>query len=210
MPIADWKTAVSECNAREKSMEKEAIPEVEKGFLFYSLYFIGSVVINLLCVSLHEVGHAIVYLLQGYKVAFHFTKADPIDGTETVLGASAGLAVNILFALFFLFLLVKYKSIVFYTIIAANTLFSRLIIGILMMLRGGAFEDETFIGTSIGMSPLLLEVLVLVLLAGIFVIATRTLIIQHSKKYSKYIIILTIIACIVSLAVVAPLDAKGV
>ncbi len=191
-------------------MNEEVLPEEEKSFFFYSLYFIGSIVINLACVSLHEGGHALIYLFQGYKVSFHFTKADPINGIETVLGAAGGLTINIVFALLFCLLFTKYKNIVFYMVIAGNTLFSRVIVGVPMISRGRAFEDESLIGNSVNINPLFIEVFIWVVLASIFIIATRTLIIQNSKRHSKYIILLTIIACVISLVVVAPLDAKGI
>ncbi len=191
-------------------MKEKAIPEKEKGFFFYLIYSIASIIINLSCVSLHEGGHALIYLFQGYKVSFHFTKANPINGVETVLGAAGGVTLNIIFALLFCFLFIKYNNIVFYMVIAGNTLFSRVIIGMLMIFRGQAFEDETLIGKSVNINPLIIEVFILVVLASIFIIATRRLIVENSKRHSKYIIYLTIIACIISLAVVAPLDAKGI
>ncbi len=191
-------------------MKEKALPEGERSFFFYLLYFIASIVINLSCVSIHESGHALIYLFQGYKVSFHFTKADPINGIETVLGAAGGLTFNIFFALLFCVLFTKYKNIVFYMVIAGNTLFSRIIIGMPMIFSGKAFEDETVIGKSVNINPLIIEVFIWVALASIFIVATRMLIIQNSKKHSKYILFLTIIACIISLVVVAPLDAKGI
>ncbi len=191
-------------------MKEKALPEEEKSFSFYLFYFVTSIVINLLCVPLHEAGHAIIYLFQGYKVSFHFTKADPFNGIETVLGGSGGLTFNILFALLFLLLFIKYKNILFYMVIIGNTLFSRVIVIVFTIFIGRTFEDETFVGKSLNINPFFIEVFILVVLAIIFIIATRALIKQNTKKHSKYILLLTIIACIISLVVVAPLDAKGV
>jgi len=191
-------------------MKEKALPEKEKSFSFYLLYSIGSIFINLLCVPLHEAGHAIIYMFQGYKVAFHFTKADPISGKETVLGSTGGVTVNILLALLFLFLFIKYKNILFYMFIAGNTLCSRVIGSIVaIFFMGRALEDETFFGKSVHINPVLIQAVILVITASIFVIATRMLMIQNTKRYSKYIIISTLIACIISLAVIAPLDARG-
>lgn len=183
--------------------------EKESG-LFYLVFVLVSILINLLSVSLHESGHAIIYLIQGYRVSFHYTKADPINGVETVLGAAGGVSFNLVFAVLFLILFIKHKNIIFYSAIAANTLFSRIVPGVVFLLIGKAPKDETFIGNSLNINPLFIEIFIIILLTGIFILATRTLIISKPKRHPLFLILLTLIACILSFAITIPLDSKGI
>jgi len=57
-------------------------------FVYYFKYFVVATILNITFVPIHEVGHALIYILEGYKVSFHFTKADPISGIQTLFGAS--------------------------------------------------------------------------------------------------------------------------
>ena len=191
-------------------MKENELSEEKKSFSYYLVYFITSIFINLLCVPLHESGHAVIYLFQGYEVSFHFTKADPANGIKTFLGVSGGLAFNIILALLFLYLFIKYKNILFYMLIVGNTLFIRIIGIIVTFIIGKPLKDESLIGNYININPFVIETFILIVFAVIFIIATKELLNQNTKKHSKYIILLTIISCIISLAILAPLDAKGI
>ena len=67
-----------------------------KKYNFAVKFILMSVIINILSVTLHESGHAFIYVLQGYNVYFHFAHADPISGVNTLLGSSGGLIFTIL------------------------------------------------------------------------------------------------------------------
>lgn len=74
------------------------------GLRFFLFYFVIALAINLISVPLHELGHAVVYMAQGYEVVFHLTSADPIGGPSTVLGAAGGVIANLIFGALFLLL----------------------------------------------------------------------------------------------------------
>jgi len=113
--------------------------------------------------------------------------------------------VNVLFACFFLLLFYKYKNITYYAGVISNTLFTRIILDILKLLKGIIPEDETFIANSLHNSPLLVAVVVMIVLTAILILATTTLI-KSLKSKSKLVLVLSFLACIVGLFIVTFLE----
>jgi hypothetical protein len=177
-------------------------------FIYYIKYFIVTTIFNIAFVPIHEMGHALIYILEGYKVSFHFTKADPTSGIQTLLGASGGILVNALFACIFLLLFYRYKNITFYAGVISNTLFTRIIMDILKLPKGIIPEDETFIANSLHSSPLLVAAVVMIVLTTIFILAT-TILIKSLKSKSKLVLALSFLACIIGLFVVTFLESAG-
>lgn len=162
---------------------------------------LGATIFNIVFVPIHEMGHALIYILEGYEVSFHFTKADPVSGIQTLFGASGGLLVNILFACLFLILFYKHKNIIYFAGVISNTLFTRIILDIIKLPKGIIPEDETFIANSLNISPFLVAVAVMIVLTIILIVATTTLI-RSLKDKSKLVLVLSFLSCIVGLFVV--------
>ena len=173
-------------------------------------YLFIAIAINLITVLLHEIGHAFIYWLQGYSMDFHLTSVEAINGTETILGAAGGILLNIIIASLFLFLFIRYKSIYLFSVVAANTLFVRIIVYILGLLRGIAPTDETFIGDAMSVNPVIIAILGLIIMTSIFISGVKVLIRANKKDYSKLILVMTFISSIVSLFILISLEKKGI
>jgi hypothetical protein len=171
-----------------------------------ALLFFLSIFFNFLSVLLHEFGHAIVYLIQGYQVEYHFTKMDPVNGIQTLVGASGGILSNAIFSIVALVLFLRFGTMVFYLLVAANTLFCRVLVGVLFILSGKTLADEAYIGTCLSMSPALVQTIVVAALFAVFACSTIALFLKRGKKYSLGALGTILLSDLLSLVVLIYMD----
>lgn len=107
------------------------------------------VILSVLSVPIHELGHALVYKLSGYDVSFHFTNAAPINGRETLPSAAAGIAVNLILAVVFLVFYYKSDNIFDFAVSASN-INLRIVFYLVSVFRRGMPYDEAFISKVLG------------------------------------------------------------
>ena len=97
----------------------------------YLLFLLITFLMCLLSVIFHELGHAIIYKIQGFNIDFNLTQANPVSGELTLLGSMGGFLTNLIFALIFLLLFRKYKNILLFSVVFAHTWFARIFIYLL-------------------------------------------------------------------------------
>jgi len=175
--------------------------------LFAIKFIVLSILINLFSVPLHELGHAIIYTLQGYKVDFHLTQADPLSGDLTLLGSSGGIIFNLLIGGIFLILFLKYEKIYLYMVIIANTFFPRILLYILRF--GRALKDESVIAAFLNVKPIFIVIVVVTSMLLLFVPATKKLFEIYDRKNAKFILLYTLISSVLSLFILITLESKG-
>lgn len=165
--------------------------------------------IILICISaviLHEIGHAIIYTMQGFNVDFNLTKANPVSGEITLLGSMGGLLSNLIIAIIFLFLYKQYKKILFFVVVFAHTWFSRLFLYLLKLPRGYYPTDEMIIARHFNLHPLIICSIILILFSLILYKAFKILLDIYSKNNLYKILIYSFSASLLSMFVIIPLE----
>ncbi|MGB4658519.1 MAG: hypothetical protein WBI07_05025 [Mobilitalea sp.] len=173
-------------------------------------FFIVSLFIDLLIVPFHELVHAIVYKMQGYEVIFHFTSAEPINGVNTIFGATVGLGANILFASIFALLFIECKNLYIYAMVVANTLMARIVAYIFALFGLRSLNDEIYIAKTFGVSPTMVYSIGLFVMCLIIGMSTRRLFIEYGKKYSLHIVALSAAACTVAFLIIKYIEISGI
>jgi hypothetical protein len=182
---------------------------MDKKLLFAVKFILVSVVLNLFSVFFHELGHAVLYTLEGYKISFYITHADPISGARSLLGASGGIIFNIILGLVFMLLYFKYNNIYMFCGIAANTLFSRVLMYLLKLPFGGTLNDESYIADMLGIKPQLVMIVFLICMLLILIPSIKELYETNENEKVKQILIYSVLASILSYLIIIPLDSRG-
>ena len=169
------------------------------------LYLFSSLALNAAAVILHELGHALFYIMQGIRVHLTLVSAKPLSGMATIPGLLGGFVLNASTALLFLILYLRSPRLVYFLIVLANTFFARILFYLFAFLARSFPYDEIQIAGAWHTEPWVVSLCGMGLMLAILIPALLILRRHTNTKQRRIYLSLSFLGGILSLLGVAAL-----
>lgn len=148
------------------------------------LYIIASLAMNMAAVVAHELGHALVYIVQGIRIHLTLVSAGPLNGPETIPGLLGGFIGNASVAFFFLLLYLHSRKLIYFLVVLANTFFVRILFYLFAFLTQSFPNDEIRFARAWHTEPRIISLIGLGIMLAILCPALYTLC-RHTNRIQK-------------------------